>query len=34
MKVAETGNQEGHRNDEEHAVVVVGYPGGHVLSSL
>jgi len=34
MKVAETGNQEGHRNDEEHAVVVVGHPDGHGLGSL
>jgi len=33
MKVAETGNQ-GHRNDEEHAVVVVGHPDGHGLGSL
>ena len=33
MKV-ERDEDQGHRNDEEHAVVVVGHPDGHGLGSL
>ena len=33
MKAAETGNQGGHSNDEQHAADV-GHPNGHYLCSL